>query len=162
MLEDLENYDEFYEFIKVNLLSHEEAYEIIGYGGKGINIEIVNYAPIGEVLRPISEYDYEEQIRLIKHAGVYETDVWLPETTTFNASEKVRVFLTINKMTLTVVLSNSQKNYGDPNPDDSVILYKHDTKDPTTWGWRINEDETQYREYLSTIIYLGFVNGSSR
>lgn len=161
MLEDLENYDEFYEFIKVNLLSHEEAYEIIGYGGKGINIEIVNYAPIGEVLRPISEYDYEEQIRLIKHAGVYETDVWLPETTTFNASEKVRVFLTINKMTLTVVLSNSQKNYGDPNPDDSVILYKHDTKDPTTWGWRINEDETQYREYLSTIIYLGFVNGEA-
>ena len=39
MLED-RNYDEFYEFIKVNLLSHEEAYEIIGYGGKGINIEI--------------------------------------------------------------------------------------------------------------------------
>jgi hypothetical protein len=146
--------------ININLAQHGDYLEIIGSGGLGINFNVLKYAPPGaEEALPVGNFSYASDIRLIKHAGQYEIEVWLPETTSYTESEIRILYLTIEQAKLNVYLSPSQKDYKMPNPTDSPIPYKDDTSDPTAWGWRLFDDF--YPQYFSTIIYQGFINNES-
>lgn len=157
----------FEEIIKVNLNSHDDYLEIIGTGGMGINIEVFEYAlPGTSLFLPISEYTgqheiIEDDILLIKYAGTYKIKISLPETSAFNASEEKEITLEILRRDLIVFISDSKRYYGEPNPDLSGanIVEKQDPYDASSWGWMLYDEN--YINYMSTILYRGFIDGEN-
>lgn len=160
----LQNYNfkraTFARLININLAQHEDYLEIIGAGGMGIYYNVVAYAPPGVSEKlPTDSFSYAADIRLIKHAGQYAIDIWLPETTSYNQSEIRTLYLNIEQVKLNVYLSPSKKNYRDENPPSSPLYYKTDTADASSWGWRMYDDF--YTGYVNTLIYRGFINNES-
>ncbi len=150
----------FARLININLAQHENYLEIIGSGGLGINYNVTEYAPPGVADKmPIDAFDYAEDIRLMKYAGQYAIEVWLPETTSYMRSPVRMLYLNIEQVELNVYLSPSKKNYKEENPSYSPLYYKSDTTDAPTWGWRLYDDI--FNQYYSTVIYRGFINNET-
>ncbi len=156
MLEDQDD-DSYQDFLQINLYGHQDWEEIIGENGLGININVLEYCPYWESQTlPISEYGYQEQIRLITLAGNYLIEVSLPETSNCQASQPELIYLTISPAVLNVYLSPSKKVFGEPNPPDTPMPYKEDTQDTSQWGWRMYS--SNYQQFFCTVLYQGFLN----
>lgn len=172
-LEALGYYRQYAELLKVNLEGHMEKDQILGVGGPGLDIEIVKYGFPGQPYYDLSYYygkDWTafgvnstawiadmENNGTIKYAGTYMLRVSLPETDTYKASPAVEVLLTVERATVEVYLSPTQRDFNSDNPS---VEYVGDIKtgdalfNPSYWGWAMFSDN--YRNYLSTITYKFF------